>query len=455
MNEESTQHELSYAERANTLGFLFLLAHLPLLCGVALFNHVSVPLTAGVMILLLAGPAVVLLHNRASQLGGIVLAVTAMGVAGLGIYACNGMIEAHFEIFVLIALLTVFGRVAPPLVAGITIALHHVIFWLWLPTGIFNYAASFSIVLLHAFFVVVEVLAACWIAWQLGRAVRAQGIVMQHLSGAAQQIETSAIQVSAVTHSLAKGASEQAASIEETSAATTQINAMSLRNQESSIAMAAMVSEAALRFSETSASLDGMVQAMADINGSSEQVARIVKIIEQIAFQTNILALNAAVEAARAGEAGMGFAVVADEVRSLAQRSSQAARDTASLIEDSISKSSSGASLVNRVAAEIRSITVNSSRMKVMVDEINLGSQEQSKGIDQVSRSIQQMEQVTQNNAASVEETAAALEELTTQAALISDIVDELARLSGERASTPSPSSGRSLHGTRNRVPSY
>jgi hypothetical protein len=446
MNDEITQHELAHTQRANTAGFVFLLAHLPILCGVALFNYVSVPITGGVMILILLGPAAVLMYDRTSQLGGIALAVAAMGVAGLAIYASNGMIEAHFEIFALIAMLTVFGRVGPPLAAGATIAFHHVIFWLWLPTEIFNYTASFSIVLIHALFVAVEVIPACWIASQLGKAVRAQGIVMQHLSGAAQQIESSAIQVSAVSQNLVHGASEQAASIEETSAVMTQINAMSQRNQKNSIAMATMVSQIARGFAETNTSLEGMVEAMKDINASSGQVSRIVKIIEQIAFQTNILALNAAVEAARAGEAGMGFAVVADEVRSLAQRSSQASKDTACLIENSLTKSSLGASLVDRVAAQIRSITANSSKMKVMVDEVTLGSQEQSKGIDQVSRSIQQMEQVTQSNVASVEETAAALEELTTQATLISSIVEQLAILSGEKASGTSQFNGHPLH---------
>lgn len=452
MNEEITQHELLNTRRANAAGFMFLGAHLPILCGVALLNHVSLPLTAGIMVLLLLGPAAVLLHDRASQLGGIAVAVTAMGVAGLAIYVSNGIIEAHFEVFVLIALLTIFGKVAPPLVAGGTIVLHHIVFWLWLPAGIFNYTASYQMLLLHVFFVALEVIPACWIASQLGKAARAQGIVMQHLSGAAQQIESSSFQVSAVSQNLAQGASEQAASIEETSAASTQIHAMSQRNQENSIAMAALVSETAVQFGATSSSLDGMVQAMNDINASSEQVSRIVKIIEQIAFQTNILALNAAVEAARAGGAGTGFAVVADEVRSLAQRSSQAAKDTASLIEDSITKSSLGASLVNRVASEIRQITASPSRMQVMVEEVNVGSREQSKGIDKMSRSIEQMERVTQSNAASVEKTAAALEELTNQATLISGIVEELAILSGEKISVTTRRPDRSLRGSGGQV---
>lgn len=445
MTHDVTQHEASYIKKVNTFGFLFLLTHLPVLCGLALFNNVSLLLTVGVMTLLLLGPASVLLRDRSSELGGVALALAAMGVSALAIYICNGMIEAHFEIFVLIAMLTVFGRIAPLLVAGAAIALHHVMFWLWLPTGIFNYKASFGIVLVHAFFVVMEVCVACWIARQFGRSIQAQGLVMQYLSGAAGQIEAAAAQVSSSSQSLAQGAAEQAASIEETSAATGEINAMSQRNQENSRSTANIVSDVATRFEGTNTSLNNMVAAMKDIHASSQQVSRIIKVIEEIAFQTNILALNAAVEAARAGEAGMGFAVVADEVRSLAQRSAQAAKDTAALIEDGMSKSSVGAALVNRVADEIGSITAESAKMKGMVDEINTGSQEQYKGIAQVSKAIQQMEQVTQSNAAAAQETAAAAEELTAQAELLRKIVERLAVLSGAKEQSASAFPGALL----------
>jgi len=251
------------------------------------------------------------------------------------------------------------------------------------------------------------------------------------LKEGASQIAAAAGEVSSSSQSLAQGASEQAASIEETSAATEEINSMARRNTENSGTTATMVSEAASRFLATNESLNEMVIAMAGINTASEQISRIIKVIDQIAFQTNILALNAAVEAARAGDAGMGFAVVADEVRNLAQRSAQAAKDTATLIEDSIAKSQAGKLKVDHVAAEIRAITAESTKMKLLVDEINLGSQEQSKGIDQVSRSIHEMEKVTQSNAASAEQSAAAAEELTAQSQSVRDIVNHLTSLVG------------------------
>ena len=154
--------------------------------------------------------------------------------------------------------------------------------------------------------------------------------------------------------------------------------------------------------------------------------------IDEIAFQTNILALNAAVEAARAGEAGMGFAVVADEVRNLAHRSAQAAKDTAALIEESIGKSNEGSRKLDLVAKSIQQITGSSTQVKTLVDEIDVGSQEQSRGIEQISMAVGQMEKVTQRNAANAEESAAASEELAAQARSLYETVERLRQIAGD-----------------------
>jgi methyl-accepting chemotaxis protein len=177
--------------------------------------------------------------------------------------------------------------------------------------------------------------------------------------------------------------------------------------------------------------MEQMKSAMDSIKVSSGEIAKIVKIIDEIAFQTNILALNAAVEAARAGEAGAGFAVVAEEVRSLAQRSAQSARETAAKIEDSVSKSEHGVEISDKVAASLQQIVDCARRMDTLVAEIAQASNEQSTGISQVNTAVSQMDKVTQANAANAEQTAASAEELSAQTIAMQESTAELRSLIG------------------------
>jgi methyl-accepting chemotaxis protein/methyl-accepting chemotaxis protein-1 (serine sensor receptor) len=251
------------------------------------------------------------------------------------------------------------------------------------------------------------------------------------LSESAGQLASAASQVASSSQALAQGSSEQAASLEETSASSEEIDSMARKNTENSRLAAELMTQSHEKFVETNQSLEQSVVAMGEINTQSGKISKIIKVIDEIAFQTNILALNAAVEAARAGEAGMGFAVVADEVRNLAQRSAQAAKDTATLIEESIAKSNDGKVKVDHVAEAIRVITGESAKVKTLVDEVNLGSQEQARGIEQIGKAITQMEQVTQKTAASAEESASAAEELNAQSETLKDIVARLTAMVG------------------------
>jgi len=259
---------------------------------------------------------------------------------------------------------------------------------------------------------------------------------VSELAESAGQVAGAAAQVASSSQSLAQGASEQAASLEETSASTEEINSMAQRNRDNSQGAAGLVAESEGKFANANCSLESMVVAMTEINSSSEKISKIIKVIDEIAFQTNILALNAAVEAARAGEAGMGFAVVADEVRNLAQRCAQAAKDTAVLIEESIHKSHEGKSKVDEVALAIRSIVADAGKVKMLVDEVSLGSEEQARGIDQIGKAIAQMERVTQSTAASAEESASAGAQLTGESSKLKEIVTGLsAMVDGARSS--------------------
>ena len=246
------------------------------------------------------------------------------------------------------------------------------------------------------------------------------------LADASVQIVSAANQISSSSQSLANGASEHASMFQETSNASTEISSISTQTTENSRMTAERMASSEETLKTTNQSLTQMVAAMERINGSSQKISKIIKVIDEIAFQTNILALNAAVEAARAGEAGLGFAVVADEVRNLAQRCAGAARDTTELIEESIANTREGKTKVDQVAVAIRTITSESATIKDLIDEINVGSVEQSHGIEQISKSILQMEQVTQSSAASAEESAAAAEQLNAQAEAMKEIVGRL-----------------------------
>jgi methyl-accepting chemotaxis protein/methyl-accepting chemotaxis protein-1 (serine sensor receptor) len=267
-----------------------------------------------------------------------------------------------------------------------------------------------------------------WTVRQVNQALRRAAA---ELAEGAEQISSAASQVASSSQSLAQGASEQAASLEETSASSEEITSMTRKNSENSQSAADVMATVDQHVKEGNRTLEQMVVSMSEINASSDKISKIIKVIDEIAFQTNILALNAAVEAARAGEAGMGFAVVADEVRNLAQRSAQAAKDTAGLIEESIAKSNEGSSKLQQVTEVIRAITESSSKVKMLVDEVNLGSQEQARGIDQIAKAVSQMDQVTQSTAANAEESASASEELSAQAEALNQVVMQLQTLVG------------------------
>jgi methyl-accepting chemotaxis protein len=280
-------------------------------------------------------------------------------------------------------------------------------------------------------------LLASLLAWMVARSTnRALRNIMANLDRGAVETASAARQVSMASQTLASGASEQASSVEETSTSLEEMSSMVRATAENAGKAKELASEARLMAETGATTMAEMTDAMAAIDTSSAEVAKIVKNIDEIAFQTNILALNAAVEAARAGEAGAGFAVVADEVRSLAQRSAAAAKETADKIEVAITNSRRGSDCTAKVEESLTQIAEKVTSTDSLVAEIAIAAREQAQGIEQINAAIGQLDRVSQSNSASAEESASAAEELDAQAETLKDQVTKLRQLVGGDSAT-------------------
>lgn len=243
--------------------------------------------------------------------------------------------------------------------------------------------------------------------------------VMTNINSASDQVASGSRQVSDSSMSLSQGATEQASSIEELTASIEEIAAQTRQNAANAEKAEEMATSAQKFAEKGNMQMADMLKAMAEINDSSNNISKIIKVIDDIAFQTNILALNAAVEAARAGQHGKGFAVVAEEVRNLAARSASAAKETTAMIEGSIQKVEGGTKIANETAEALNKIVEGVSQATALVGEIASASQEQALGVDQVNQGITQISDVVQTTSATAEETAAASEELSGQADML------------------------------------
>ncbi|PKM94514.1 MAG: methyl-accepting chemotaxis protein [Firmicutes bacterium HGW-Firmicutes-1] len=254
---------------------------------------------------------------------------------------------------------------------------------------------------------------------KLNEMVEKNNEILSNISYASDQVASGSNQVSDSSMSLSEGATEQASAIEELSASIEQISSQTKQNAVNANEANGLALTAMKEAEEGNDKMQNMLHSMAEINDSSSNISKIIKVIDEIAFQTNILALNAAVEAARAGQHGKGFAVVAEEVRNLAARSANAAKETTVMIESSIKKVDDGTRLANDTASALSKIVLSVSKAAQLVGEIAVASDEQATGISQVNQGIMQISQVVQSNSATSEETAAASEELAGQAELL------------------------------------
>lgn len=244
------------------------------------------------------------------------------------------------------------------------------------------------------------------------------------ISNSSEQVDSGSDQVSSASQNLSNGAAEQSASIEQLTTTVENISVQIRENADNTVNANALAQQVYKEVGESNKQMDEMSHAMEEIRVSSQEIGKIIKTIEDIAFQTNILALNAAVEAARAGEAGKGFAVVADEVRNLASKSAEASKSTAQLIDNAVTAVNNGAQIADSTAASLKTVGNTTQEVVETVNRIARASEKQAAAVEDVTARVEQISGVVQANSATAEESAAASEELSSQATVLRNLVN-------------------------------
>jgi methyl-accepting chemotaxis protein len=372
-------------------------------------EHWIGPMIGAVLIALL--PNAVYLMARGSLASRSAMGVAGMLFSALLIHASGGMIELHFHVFVMLAVLCGYRDYRVLLLAAGVIAVHHIAMNFLAPYSLFRTGPNFPVVLLHALFVVLETV---YLVYDIFMKSDEYDFVIS-TQGVAADISDASMRVTQTSTEFSGSASQQAAALQQISATMTEIEGQTRQSAGNVTHTSGQMAHLRGEVNESSTQMQQLVASMGALGEDSKKMSGIIKVIDNIAFQTNLLALNAAVEAARAGDSGRGFAVVTEEVRNLAGNSAQAAKNIAALIESAMGKVAQSTSMAGRAAEILEKVLSGIGAAEKALKEIAQASQEQVKGSTQVSQGLQEIDKITQQNSANAEAGALAATALSHQ----------------------------------------
>lgn len=416
-----------YTKKMSKIFLIALVLHWPIFIWLSWDNQQTGPMTTLFMSLFLVAPALLLYWlQAATPLIPSLVAAATIGHSAILIHLTGGMIESHFHIFVSIAALAAFGLWMPIVTGVLVTAAHHLGFFFLLPKSVFNYEATLGIVLLHAFYVIVETVPVMLIATQIRRMIATQDSTLGQLAEMSTDIKESIETISSSGAVLSDQSARSAASLQETSASIEQLISLVNRNTENAKIAAELSQDSKQAAITGNQQFSKLAETMLKVAQSSKKIEEIINVIDDIAFQTNLLALNAAVEAARAGDQGKGFAVVADAVRTLAQRSAESAKGIQSLINESGQIVKEGNLVAKQSEEAIQKIVEKIEKVANLNSEISDGSIQQSQGISEISKAVTDLDKASQENANASHEIAQKSDSILSKSAELTALVNKV-----------------------------